>query len=47
MKSYFKELHYEVPARRAFVNITADVERFLKGSGIKDDLPLCNALPVR
>jgi len=46
MKSYFKELHYEVPARRAFINITHDVERCLQESGIKEGLLLCNAMHI-
>jgi hypothetical protein len=27
MKSYRKELWFEVPTRRAFINITGDVQR--------------------
>ncbi|MDK9707751.1 MAG: secondary thiamine-phosphate synthase enzyme YjbQ [Desulforhopalus sp.] len=46
MKSYFKELHFEVPSRRAFINITQDVEKCLTESGIKEGLLLCNAMHI-
>lgn len=46
MKSYFKELHFEVPSRRAFINITPDVEKCLTESGIKEGLLLCNAMHI-
>ena len=46
MKSYYKELHFEVPTRRAFINITADVERCLVESGIQEGLLLCNAMHI-
>lgn len=46
MKSYFKELHFEVPSRRAFINITPDVENCLAESGIKEGLLLCNAMHI-
>jgi thiamine phosphate synthase YjbQ (UPF0047 family) len=42
MKSYHKELWFEVPTRRAFVNITPQVEECLRESGIKEGLLLCN-----
>lgn len=38
MKAYAKELHFEIPDRRAFINITADVENCLAESGIKEGL---------
>jgi len=34
MKSYRKELWFQVPSRRGLVNITAHVEEALKESGI-------------
>jgi thiamine phosphate synthase YjbQ (UPF0047 family) len=40
MKSYRKELWFEVPARRAFINITPQVEKCLKESGITEGLVL-------
>ena len=46
MKSYRKELWMEVPARRAFVNITPDVERCLAASGIREGLVLVNAMHI-
>ena len=46
MKSYRKELWFEVKGRRAFVNITADVEECLRESGIKEGLALVNAMHI-
>ncbi len=46
MKSYRKELWFEVPARLGFVNITSQVEDCLKQSGIKEGLLLCNAMHI-
>lgn len=46
MKSYYKELTYEVPSRRAFINITKDIDRCLKESGIREGLLLCNAMHI-
>ncbi len=46
MKSYHKELWYEVPTRRAFINITADVEKCLTESGIQEGLCLVNAMHI-
>ena len=40
MKSYRKELWFETPARRAFLNITGHVEKCLHESGIKEGLIL-------
>ena len=46
MKSYRKELWFEVPTRRAFINITAQVEKCLNESGIKEGLLPCNAMHI-
>ncbi|EGB15734.1 protein of unknown function UPF0047 [Pseudodesulfovibrio mercurii] len=46
MKSYRKELFYEIPTRRAFVNITEDVEVCLRESGIREGLCLVNAMHI-
>jgi secondary thiamine-phosphate synthase enzyme len=46
MKSYHKELWYEVPSRRAFINITPDVEACLAESGIREGLCLVNAMHI-
>jgi len=43
MRSYRKELWFQVPGRKAFINITPQVERCLRESGIQEGLALCNA----
>jgi len=42
MKSFRKELWFEVPTRRAFINITPRVEGCLRESGVKEGLVLVN-----
>lgn len=46
MKSYRKELWFEVPGRRGFVNITSQIESCLRASKIQDGLLLCNAMHI-
>src|ERR1700679_1848103 len=46
MKSYRKELWFEVPARRAFINITRQVEACLGESGVQEGLVLVNAMHI-
>ncbi|PLY06034.1 MAG: secondary thiamine-phosphate synthase enzyme [Desulfuromonas sp.] len=46
MKSYRKELYFEIPTRRGFVNITGDIDRCLADSGIREGLLLCNAMHI-
>ncbi len=46
MKSYRKELWFNAPGRRAFINITPDVEKCLKESGIREGFVLCNAMHI-
>ena len=46
MKSYRKELWFRVPGRRALINITPEVEKCLRESGIKEGLVLCNAMHI-
>jgi secondary thiamine-phosphate synthase enzyme len=46
MKSYRKELWFELPTRRGFINITGKVEECLNDSGIKDGLVLVNAMHI-
>lgn len=46
MKSFHKELWFEVPTRRAFINITPQVEQCLAESGITEGLLLCNAMHI-
>ena len=44
MKSYRKELHFHLPARRGLVNITSQVRQALEESGIQEGLLLVNAM---
>jgi len=46
MKSHRKELWFEVPQRRQFINITPEVERALGESGIREGLCLVNAMHI-
>jgi len=46
MKSYRKELWFNVPARRGFVNITPEVEAVLRESGIQEGFVLVNAMHI-
>ena len=46
MKSFRKELWFNVPARRAFINITPQIEDCLQESGIKEGLALVNAMHI-
>ncbi|MEP6535992.1 MAG: secondary thiamine-phosphate synthase enzyme YjbQ [Bryobacteraceae bacterium] len=46
MKSYRKELWFEVPSRRGFINITAQVNQCLTESGVKEGLVLVNAMHI-
>ena len=46
MKSLRKELWFNIPGRRAFVNITPQVETCLRESGISEGLLLCNAMHI-
>lgn len=46
MKSYRKELWFNIPARRGFVNITPDVESAIRESGVKEGLVLVNAMHI-
>jgi secondary thiamine-phosphate synthase enzyme len=46
MKSYRKELWFEVPSRRGFVNITPDVEKAVRDSGVREGLVLVNAMHI-
>jgi len=46
MKSYRKELWFNIPTRRAFINITPEINKCLKESGIKEGLVLCNAMHI-
>ncbi|MEA3494589.1 MAG: secondary thiamine-phosphate synthase enzyme YjbQ [Bacteroidota bacterium] len=46
MKSYKKELWFNIEARREMLNITPMVNECLKESGIKEGLLLCNAMHI-
>lgn len=46
MKSYRKELIFNVPTRRAFINITDQVQACVDESGIKEGLVLVNAMHI-
>src|SRR6188508_2130351 len=46
MKSYREELTFETKTRRAFINITPQVEAALKKSGIREGLCLVNAMHI-
>jgi secondary thiamine-phosphate synthase enzyme len=46
VKSYRKELWFDVQARRAFVNITPHVEACLAESGVREGLVLVNAMHI-
>ena len=46
MKSYRKELWFEVPSRRGFINITEQVQTCLRESGITEGLALVNAMHI-
>ena len=46
MKSYRKELWFNVPSRRGFINITPQVETCLRESGVREGLVLVNAMHI-
>jgi secondary thiamine-phosphate synthase enzyme len=46
MKSYRKELWFEVPQRRQLINITSEVNHALQESGIQEGLVLINAMHI-
>ena len=46
MKSYRKELTFNIPSRRDLKNITGECEKALSESGIKEGLLLCNAMHI-
>lgn len=46
MKSYRKELWFNVPTRRAFINITPQVEECLRESGVSEGLVLVNPMHI-
>ncbi|MBT8461789.1 MAG: secondary thiamine-phosphate synthase enzyme YjbQ [Gemmatimonadetes bacterium] len=46
MKSYREELWFKAPTRRALINITPQVDKALKKSGIQEGLCLVNAMHI-
>jgi secondary thiamine-phosphate synthase enzyme len=46
MKSFRKELWFEIPVRRKFVNITPEVEEAVRESRVADGLCLVNAMHI-
>ena len=46
MKSKTEYLTFNLPARMAFLNITSDVERVVRESGVQEGILLCNAMHI-
>ena len=46
MKSFRKELWFNIAGRRAFINITPQVEDCLKESGVREGIVLVNAMHI-
>ncbi|RKJ79424.1 YjbQ family protein [Butyricicoccus sp. 1XD8-22] len=46
MKSYRKELFFNLPTRRGLVNITGEVQNAIRESGIQEGLVLVNAMNI-
>lgn len=46
MKSYRKEIWFNLPKRRGYINITPQLENYLLESGIKEGIILCNAMHI-
>ncbi len=46
MKTYRKELWFNIPSRRGFVNITSQVEEALRESEVREGLVLVNAMHI-
>jgi secondary thiamine-phosphate synthase enzyme len=46
MKHLRKELWFDVPSRRGFVNITHEVEKAVRESGVREGLALVNAMHI-
>ncbi len=46
MKSYRKELWFNIPQRRKIVNITNDIQKAIDESGIEEGLVLVNAMNI-
>jgi len=46
MKSYRKELFFNIPDRRGFVNITPQVEECVSESGVEEGIVLVNSMHI-
>ena len=46
MKSLRRELWFEIPTRRAFINITPNVADVVRESGVRDGICLVNAMHI-
>jgi len=46
MKSYRKELFFNIPSRRAYINITEQVQKCINESEVKEGLVLVNAMNI-
>lgn len=46
MKSHRKELWFDIPSRRAFLNITPQIESCIHESGVQQGLCLVNAMHI-
>ncbi len=46
MKSFRRELWFNIPTRRAFKNITSEVQTAVSESGVKEGLVLVNAMHI-
>ncbi|MEC4674492.1 MAG: secondary thiamine-phosphate synthase enzyme YjbQ [Nitrospirota bacterium] len=46
MKSYREELWFETKTRRAYINITPQVEKAVRKSGVQEGLVLVNAMHI-
>lgn len=46
MKSFRKELWFNLPSRRGLVNITHDVQKAIDESGVREGLVLVNAMNI-
>jgi thiamine phosphate synthase YjbQ (UPF0047 family) len=46
MKSFRKELWFDVPTRRAFINITPQVDECLQESGVREGLVLVKTIQI-
>ncbi|MBX3396392.1 MAG: secondary thiamine-phosphate synthase enzyme YjbQ [Phycisphaerae bacterium] len=46
MKAFRKELWFEIPTRRAYLNITPQVEAALTESGVREGMCLVNAMHI-